>query len=265
MNSLPGIEQEQEQEQVMAHFTDALTQEVRLERMRPEAVEAAKAAQPAIYVPFGAIEWHGTHNPVGLDAIKAHEQLVGLAARAGGLVYPPVFFGAGGGHTAWPSSFMVSGAPMVQLVTELLQGFERDGYRKAILLSGHYPNRPQYLDAARAAYLEAGGRMAVLALIENEVPGGTGDHAAKVETSYMLHLLPELVDMGRLRSGEMDDLGGADEVINWMAPRYEGHPCYGLVGVDPRAHASAEYGAAETERLLDFLAHWVTPSTPETR
>ncbi len=26
---------------------------------------------------------------------------------------------------------------------------ERDGYRKAVLLSGHYPNRTEYLDAAR--------------------------------------------------------------------------------------------------------------------
>jgi creatinine amidohydrolase len=245
----------------MAQFTDALTQEVRLERMRPEAVAAAKATQPAIFVPFGSIEWHGTHNPVGLDAIKAHEQLVGLAARTGGMVYPPVFFGSGGGHSAWPSSFMVSAEPMVQLVTELLHGFERDGYRKAILLSGHYPNRPEYLDAARAAYLEAGGTMAVLALIENQVPGGAGDHAAKVETSYMLHLLPELVDMERLRTGSMDDLGGPDTVINWMEPHYEGHPCYGLVGIDPRAHASAEFGAAETERLLAFLAAWVRSGT----
>ncbi len=245
----------------MARYADALTEEVRLERMRPEAVEAAKAAQPAIYVPFGAIEWHGYHNPVGLDAIKAHEQLVGLAARAGGVVYPPVFFGAGGGHSAWPSSFMVSPAPMAQLVIELLHGFERDGYRKAILLSGHYPNRPEYLDAARAAYLEVGGTMAVLALIENQVPGGAGDHAAKAETSSMLHLMPELVDMDRLRSGIDDDFGGPAEVVNWMLPEYEGHPCYGLVGVDPRAHASAEFGAAETERLLDFLTKWLATPT----
>ncbi len=172
----------------MAYYSDSLTREVRLERMRPEEVEAAKAAQPAIYVAFGSIEWHGYHNPVGLDAVKAHEQLVGLASRVGGVVYPAVFLGAGGGHTGWPSTFMVSAEPMVQIVTELLWGFERDGYRKAILISGHYPNRPEYLDAARATYLSHGGTMKVLALIENEVPGAEGDHAAKYETSYMLYL-----------------------------------------------------------------------------
>ena len=241
----------------MARYSDRLTTEVRLERMRPEAVEAAKVARPVIYVPFGSIEWHGYHNPVGLDAIKAHEQLVGLASRVGGVVYPPVFFGSGGGHAAWPSTFMVSAEPMARIVTELLQGFERDGYRRAILISGHYPNRTEYLDVARAAYLAAGGTMAVLALVENEAPGVGGDHAAKYETSYMMYLLPELVDVARLHQGRHDDVGGFDEVINWMTTEYEGHPNYGLLGIDPRAHASAEVGRVATEALLDFLAAWV--------
>lgn len=60
---------------------------------------------------------------MGLDTLKAHEQLVGLAQRAGGVVYPPIYFGAGGGHTQWPHSFMVSPEPMAQIVTELLHGF----------------------------------------------------------------------------------------------------------------------------------------------
>ena len=63
-------------------YTRALRQEVRLEYMRPAQIDAAKAQRPAIYLPFGAVEWHGHHNPVGLDAIKAHAQLVGLAAHA---------------------------------------------------------------------------------------------------------------------------------------------------------------------------------------
>ena len=71
----------------MGIYTDHLNEEVRLECMRPEQIERAKARRPAIYLAFGSIEWHGYHNPVGLDALKAHEQLVGLAARCGGLVY----------------------------------------------------------------------------------------------------------------------------------------------------------------------------------
>lgn len=244
----------------MAVFSDHLEHEVRLERMRPEEVEAAKARRPAIYVACGSIEWHGYHNPVGLDAIKAHEQLVGLAARVGGVVYPALFLGSGGGHTMWPSSFMVSAEPMVQMLTELLHGFERDGYRQAILLSGHYPNHSLYMRPAVQAYEAAGGTMRVLAIIENQAPGIGGDHAAKVETSAMLYLHPDLVDVQRLHSGRQNDIGGPDEVINWMIDTPVDHPCYGLVGIDPRAHASSDVGHEHTERLLRFLEDWLNTS-----
>ncbi len=241
----------------MGVYSDNIETEVRLERMRPEQADAAKARRPAVYVAFGAIEWHGRHNAVGLDAIKAHEQLVGLAQRAGGVVYPPVFFGAGGGHADWPHSFMVSAEPMQQIVAELLHNFERDAYEAAVLLSGHYPNRSEYLDAAAEAYRTAGGRMRVLCLVENQAPDVGGDHAAKYETSFMLHLHPETVDMAALKRPPADDVGGPEERKNWMGDGYRGHPCYGLVGIDPRAHASAAVGKEHTERLIEFLAAWL--------
>jgi creatinine amidohydrolase len=241
----------------MGIYSDRLHLEVRLERMRPEQIEAAKARRPAIYVACGSVEWHGYHNPVGLDSLKAHEQLVGLASRFGGLVYPPIFLGAGGGHTRWPSSFMVSAEPMVRLLADLLHGFERDGYRKAIILSGHYPNQRGYMLPAVALYRSEEGGMDVLSLIENQAPGVTGDHAAKYETSFMLYLCPDLVSMDRLSAGRQDDIAAADQVVNWMGDAYEAHPCYGLVGIDPRGYASAQVGQDNTERLLAHLAAWL--------
>jgi len=241
----------------MGVFSDSLDREVRLERMRPDQVAQARAACPAVYVAFGSIEWHGRHNPVGLDAIKAHEQLVGLAVRAGGVVYPPVYFGSGGGHLTWPSSFMVSAEPMRQIVAELLAGFERDGYRKAVLLSGHYPNRGEYLDAAVDAYRDAGGSMDVLAIVETQIPGGKGDHASLYETSFMLYLHPETVDseaLGPEEEGtEPEDASGR----NWMGDEYRDHPCYGLVGIDPHGRASAQLGERLNEVVLAFLHQWL--------
>lgn len=245
----------------MGRFSERLTEEVRLERMRPAQVDAAKARRPAVYVPFGSIEWHGRQNPVGLDAIKAHEQLVALAARAGGVVYPPVFFGAGGGHLDWPHTFMVSAEPMVQIVVELLRGFERDGYEKTILISGHYPNRGEYLEEAWERHREAGGNMDVLRLIETQAPGAGGDHAAKWETSAMLYLHPDTVDLHALDGEPSDDIAGPEEKTNWLGDEYRNHPCYGIVGTDPRAYASADAGREHTEGLLTFLEAWLDGRT----
>jgi creatinine amidohydrolase/Fe(II)-dependent formamide hydrolase-like protein len=143
---------------------------------------------------------------------------------------------------------------MVDVVTDLLRGFERDGFRTAVLLSGHYPNRREYFDQAIRAYTDGGGSMRVIGLVETEVDGVGGDHAALYETSYMMHLHPDLVDLDELAGGDETDIGAPDERRNWMDSEYRDHPCYGIVGIDPRSRASAEIGRENTDRLLDHLA-----------
>lgn len=241
----------------MPVYTDKLEEEVRLEYMRPEAIEAARDKCSAIYVPFGALEWHGYHNPTGLDSLKAHEQLVGLAARIGGVVYPPIYFGSGSGHNEYPNTYMVDAEAMQKITTQLLLGFQANGYQKAILLSGHYPNTGKYLEQTVETFNATNPRMKTLALKECEVEGVGGDHAAKNETSYMLHLDPRTVDMQQLDREPRDDIGEADEQHNWLDHSFKDHPCYGLVGIDPRTHANAETGKLYTELLLDHLAKWV--------
>ena len=34
-------------------------------------------------------------------------------------------------------------------------------------------------------------------------------------------------------------------------------PFYGIVGIDPRKHASAETGMRETNNLIDYLEKWL--------
>ena len=240
----------------MGVFSSALECEVRLERMRPEQIDEAMRRCPAIYVPFGSIEWHGRQNAVGLDAIKAHEQLVGLAARIGGVVFPPVFFGSGGGHGDYSHSYMFAPEAMSRIVTDMLHRFQRDGFEAAVLLSGHYPNVNQYIQPAVDAYRSAGGAMRVLAIIENQAPENPGDHAARRETSYMMHLHPETVDLSRL-AGHDEDRTGPHQQRNWMGDEFRDHPCYGILGEDPRGNSSAQLGQEMTERLIAHLATWV--------
>jgi creatinine amidohydrolase/Fe(II)-dependent formamide hydrolase-like protein len=93
--------------------------------------------------------------------------------------------------------------------------------------------------------------------VENQVPDIDGDHAAKYETSSMLYLDPSLVELAALKRKPDDDIGGPTERINFMTEVYRGHPCYGLVGIDPRTHASADVGRINTERLMTYLTTWL--------
>jgi creatinine amidohydrolase len=231
--------------------------EVRLERLRPRQIAEAIEEFPAVYAAFGSIEWHGRQNPVGLDTLKANEQLILLARRVGGLVYPPVFLGSGGGHLDFPHTYMVENRHMIGIVKSLLRGFEKDGFRTAILLSGHYPNKAQYFEDAINEYRSGGAKMTVYGLIEFEVDGVYGDHAALYETSYMMHLMGDLVDLTELGPEDSADVGGLDERRQWMDVEFSDHPCYGISGIDPRGRASAELGRENTDRLVDYLSDLV--------
>src|SRR5512141_2955950 len=58
---------------------------VQMQFMRPAQLEKAIRNFPVVYVPFGLIEWHGRHLPLGNDALKAHGILVKCAEEFGGV------------------------------------------------------------------------------------------------------------------------------------------------------------------------------------
>ena len=66
---------------------------VNYEYMLPHEILAARKANPLAYLPLGPIEWHGVHNPVGLDALKAKALCELAAQKGGGLVMPPLWWG----------------------------------------------------------------------------------------------------------------------------------------------------------------------------
>jgi hypothetical protein len=79
-----------------------LSPSVQMQFLRPGQLEKALRAFPVVYVPFGLIEWHGRHLPLGNDALKAHGILVKTAEQFGGVVYPPVYF-----HNGFPQESLV--------------------------------------------------------------------------------------------------------------------------------------------------------------
>jgi len=103
-----------------------LSRSVQMQFMRPGQLEAAGREFPVVYVPFGLIEWHGVHLPLGNDALKAHAILVKCAEEFGGVVYPPVYFHAG-----------FDQEHLVPVLTQLFDRLKRTGYRVIIGVSGH--------------------------------------------------------------------------------------------------------------------------------
>ncbi len=201
-----------------------LSPAVQMQFLRPGQLETALRAFPVVYVPFGLIEWHGRHLPLGNDALKAHAILVKAAEQFGGVVYPPVYF-----HNGFPQE------SLVPVLTSLFQRLKKTGVRVILGVSGHnVQGQIDMIDKALAPVI-ADKTVAGMGLWEitlSRGPDSNTDHAAKWETSNMMFLYPNLVDMSTLGDGP-------------LAPNMK--PPDGIGGQDPRKYASAEVGRRNVE------------------
>jgi len=207
-----------------------LSPDVQMQLMRPGQLEAAGREFPVVYVPFGLIEWHGRHLPLGNDALKAHAILVKCAEQFGGVVYPPVYFHAG-----------FDQAYLVPVLTQLFERLKHTGFRVIIGVSGHNVREQiDMIDLALAPVI-ADGTCTGCGLWEvtlSQGPFSNTDHAAKWETSNMMFFYPDRVDMTELGDGP-------------LAPNME--PPDGIGGLDPRIHASVEVGRRNVERAAEAI------------
>ena len=228
--TLPVVGAERSVSKKEHKITSELSPSVQMQFMRPGQLEVAAREFPVVYVPFGLIEWHGRHLPLGNDALKAHAILVKTAERFGGVVYPPVYFHEGFNRRAF-----------VPVVTELFQRLKRTGFRVIIGVSGH--NVQGQIDVINEALepVVADGTVAGVGLWEITLSRGKEsgtDHAAKWETSNMMFFYPEFVDLSELGTGP-------------LAPNMK--PPDGIGGLDPRVHASAEVGRRNVELAAEAI------------
>ncbi|MBP3961864.1 creatininase family protein [Paenibacillus lignilyticus] len=193
--------------------------QIQWELMLPQEFRNAQAKLPILFMPLGTVEWHGEHNALGLDSLKAHELLVRTAARAGGgVVHPPLYGGMGGldkpatvimePEMAWENVLLRT------WLEQYCYEFHRNGFKAIILLTGHYGHNQQIVIRETAVRMSERLRIPVfgspeywLALDE----GYLGDHAGIGETSLLWDLHPDLVQIERIRQDPDYSIGGIIE------------------------------------------------------
>ena len=193
------------------------SREVRLEWMMPAEINVAMQQCPTLFQPLGTIEWHGLHNVVGLDAVKAHMLCIRAAQSGGGVVAPPLYGGVGG--LEQPHTFVME--PENDIHSILVRGWVeklcreavRQGFKAVIVLTGHYGAAQQMVirelavRQSRALGIPILGTPEYLLALDK---GYFGDHAAWGETALMLHLAREKVDVSRLGNPPYQGVGGRD-------------------------------------------------------
>jgi len=186
--------------------------------------------------------WHTFPSARWSGAIKAHGILVRTAQRYGGVVLPPTYWG----HMApWKFGCHPGLAAEVvdALYTQIFEGLVRVGFKVIIGVTGHdVENQVKSLQKAVDAISQE-GKAAGFAMMEGSLNEGEPlvgmDHAAKWETSYMMVLHPELVEIERIQSEHLETDSGRKEA--------------GIGGEDPRLHASREVGEKAIELMVNQI------------
>lgn len=183
--------------------------------MRPDEIASARNACPTAYVPWGAIEWHSYHNPVGLDGLIAEGLCKAVADDMGGIVFPPMYLATDTikEFKGFPHSIEHREGTVVTVCQELLEQLTAEGFKVIVVVTGHAGGKhTDALTATIEAFNESSESAKAILFtpfgpIQDEFPA---NHAADGETSLLLYLRPELVRLDQLpadRQTTLDDDG----------------------------------------------------------
>src|SRR5438270_12951557 len=179
----------------------------------PDFIKAIARSQGTCVLPFGIVEKHGPHLPLGTDLLDVRHAALGAAEQEYAVVYPEYYFGQIFEARHEPGTVAYSSHLQLELLQETTDEMGRNGCKKIIIVNGHGGNEhllPFFVQAQMdkphdyVIYVLAAGRSR---------PGGppkkstgTDYHAGENETSNTMISRPDLVHLDRAK-----EESGADQ------------------------------------------------------
>ena len=219
-----------------------------------------------VVIAFGSTEQHGRHLPLGTDAVLGDELGRRLAERLGAFVAPTVRFGCSQHHLAFPGTISLDDQTFQQVVADVISSLSRHGFRRIVVLPTHGGNFKPLAEAVSkitptdgvqihaftdlTAFIQTAFKSSGVSGVE---AAGSGAHAGEWETSVMLALRPEQVEMQRADKGFVGELS---EVMSRVFGGIQNLDENGVLG-DPRP-ASAQAGEKYIKDMEEFLFRWIS-------
>jgi creatinine amidohydrolase len=231
-------------------------------------VEELPKERTLLVLPTAAIEQHGHHLPLATDTL-INNLLLGKAlekipAAVPIFALPPICYGKSNEHIGFPGTLSVSAQTFLAIGRDLGASIAASKFKKMAIFNTHGGNTSLVDVLARDLRAEFGLRTFTLfgsggATFEgiSEQERTYGFHAGEIETAYLLHAVPELVQTGEYTANyiaHIDSLEllrpeGSAANFAWLtrdiAPS-------GVMG-DPRA-ATAEHGEEWSNRAAERIA-----------
>lgn len=179
--------------------------------------DRAAAAGAVAVIPFGTMEQHGPHLPLSTDFVCATGVARGAVERVNAglpddaqpraVLLHPVTYSFNEHHMDLPGTIAIGAHTIIDYMVDIGRSLAHHGFHRLMILNGHGSNMP-FVDVASRLISNQTASICCglgwwslfadedLAWRESEWPGGFS-HGCELETSLMLHLRPDLVDMSQ--------------------------------------------------------------------
>jgi len=217
--------------------------------------EAIGKSQRTCLLPFGILEKHGPHLPLGTDLLNVRYVSEHAALQEYAVIFPAYYFGQIAEARHEPGTLAYSRKMQLELLQATTDEMARNGCKKIIIVNGHGGNEdllPYFaqtqLDAPHdyVVYVQWGHEATKKAGGEKNGPDW---HAGETETSNMLVTNPNLVHLDRAK----DESGGDQRRVKLPENVYTGIWWYARFPF----HYSGDGSTATKEQGEADIQNWI--------
>lgn len=223
-----------------------------------------------ILIPIGHTEQHGFHLPLSVDTIIIDNIAQGTCAKlpTRSFALPVMPYGVSTHRSSFAATMNAGGRAFEDFWLAVIDVLVGRGFDRFYLMSGHGGNSSFLVNIVKyagerhrrifcaTAWLHTSGKIGAAALEKYRTSpiGGMG-HACELETSYLLHLRPDLCHMERVVD-ETDFVATPDYYMDWIEggslianPPWDDDTKTGAYGAG--SHATAEKGRLWLEAAIE--------------
>ena len=217
-------------------------------------------------LPIGATEPHNLHLPYGTDAITTEivgklicEKSFNLGAKV--CMLPCLPYSVDSNLMQFPMAISLNPSTVDVILRDIIHSLESHGIYKLILLNGHGGNT--FKQALREFY---GKTQVFVSLVDwwkvfadqySSIFENPDDHAGEMETSFALHLFPELVELEKADDGAVKESRFEAIRRGWAQITRPWHLLTKNAGVGDPRKATAEKGQKALEIAVDRLSNYI--------